>query len=170
MRYALENAAFRVMEAGDADDANKLLSDEYPDLILLDWMLPGRSGLELAQQLKQSPKTCGMPIMISARGEEEDRVKGLDTDVDDYIAKPFSPREMVARIKTVLRRSRPDEIADTLINPGLDRFIDAGEHMRPMTSRQSTTPPSCSRCGSRLLVRARNNAWWSGETSPRSTI
>jgi two-component system, OmpR family, phosphate regulon response regulator PhoB len=81
-----------------------------PDLILLDWMLPGRSGLELAQQLKQSPKTRDVPIiMVSARGEEEDRVKGLETGADDYIAKPFSPREMVARVKAVLRRSQPDE-------------------------------------------------------------
>ncbi len=104
MRFALESSDFRVMEAGHADEARKLLSAETPDLILLDWMLPGRSGLELAQQLKQSPKTKSIPIiMVSARGEEEDRVKGLDTGADDYIAKPFSPREMVARVKAVLR-------------------------------------------------------------------
>ncbi|NEX21235.1 phosphate regulon transcriptional regulatory protein PhoB [Thiorhodococcus mannitoliphagus] len=110
MRFALESSAFRVMEAGHADDARKFLSQESPDLILLDWMLPGRSGLELAQQLKQNPKTKALPIiMVSARGEEEDRVRGLDTGADDYIAKPFSPREMVARVKAVLRRSQPEE-------------------------------------------------------------
>ena len=109
MRFALEGSEFRVMEAGHADDARKLLSQESPDLILLDWMLPGRSGLELAQQLKQSPKTKALPIiMVSARGEEEDRVKGLDTGADDYIAKPFSPREMVARVKAVLRRAKQE--------------------------------------------------------------
>ena len=120
MRFALENAEFRVAEAGHADEARKFLSSENPDLILLDWMLPGRSGLELAQQLKQNPKTRGVPIiMISARGEEEDRVKGLDTGADDYIAKPFSPREMVARVKAVLRRTKPDEQTDDIDIGGL---------------------------------------------------
>ncbi|WP_462321160.1 phosphate regulon transcriptional regulator PhoB [Halochromatium sp.] len=112
MRFALEEGGYQVLEAGHADEARKLLSDE-PDLVLLDWMLPGRSGLELAAQLKQSPKTRSIPIiMVSARGEEEDRVKGLDTGADDYITKPFSPREMVARVNAVLRRSKPDEIRD----------------------------------------------------------
>lgn len=120
MRFALENAAFQVMEAGHADDARKLLNNECPDLILLDWMLPGRSGLELALQLKQNPKTRDVPIiMVSARGEEEDRVKGLETGADDYIAKPFSPREMVARVKAVLRRSQPDEPTDEIEIGGL---------------------------------------------------
>jgi len=82
--------------------------------------LPGRSGLELAAQLKQNVKTRLMPIiMISARGEEEDRVKGLDTGVDDYISKPFSPREMVARVNAVLRRSRPDDSQDEIEIGGL---------------------------------------------------
>lgn len=120
MRFALESAEFRVLEAGHADEARKLLSREVLDLILLDWMLPGRSGLELAQQLKQNPKTKAIPIiMVSARGEEEDRVKGLDTGADDYIAKPFSPREMVARVKAVLRRAKPDEATDEIEIGGL---------------------------------------------------
>jgi two-component system, OmpR family, phosphate regulon response regulator PhoB len=108
IRFALENATFQVIEAGHADEARRLLGQGNPDLILLDWMLPGRSGLELAQQLKQSAKTRNIPIiMVSARGEEEDRIKGLDTGADDYIAKPFSPREMVARVNAVLRRTNP---------------------------------------------------------------
>ena len=120
MRFALESADFHVMEAGHADEARKLLSSETPDLILLDWMLPGRSGLELAQQLKQSPKSMSIPIfMVSARGEVDDRVKGLDTGADDYIAKPFSPREMVARVKAVLRRAKPDESTDEIEIGGL---------------------------------------------------
>ncbi len=120
IRFALENAQFRVIEAGHADDARKLLATEELDLILLDWMLPGRSGLELATQLKQNPKTRFIPIiMISARGEEEDRVKGLETGADDYIAKPFSSREMVARVKAVLRRTRPDESTDDIEIGGL---------------------------------------------------
>jgi two-component system phosphate regulon response regulator PhoB len=120
IRFALEGAGFRVLEAGHADAARKLLLSENPDLLLLDWMLPGRSGLELAQQLKQNAKTRSVPIiMVSARGEEEDRVKGLETGADDYIAKPFSPREMVARVNAVLRRAKPEEPADDIEIGGL---------------------------------------------------
>jgi len=120
IRFALEGSSFRVLEAGHADDARKLLLSESPDLILLDWMLPGRSGLELAQQLKQNAKTRTLPIiMVSARGEEEDRVRGLETGADDYIAKPFSPREMVARVNAVLRRSKPEEPTDEIEIGGL---------------------------------------------------
>lgn len=119
LRFALEEADFRVLEAGHADEARKLLL-EHPDLLLLDWMLPGRSGLELAAQLKQQPKTRHLPIiMVSARVEEEDRVRGLDTGADDYITKPFSPRELVARVHAVLRRSRSEEIADQIEIGGL---------------------------------------------------
>ncbi|MCB2262977.1 MAG: phosphate regulon transcriptional regulator PhoB [Candidatus Thiosymbion ectosymbiont of Robbea hypermnestra] len=120
IRFALEGAGFRVYEAGHADEARRLLGSEGPDLLLLDWMLPGRSGLELAQQLKQSAATRALPIiMVSAKGEEEDRVKGLDTGADDYIAKPFSPREMVARVKAVLRRVGPESAADRIERSGL---------------------------------------------------
>ncbi|NCA68702.1 MAG: phosphate regulon transcriptional regulatory protein PhoB [Sphingobacteriia bacterium] len=118
--FALEGEDFRAIEAGHADEARKLISRENPDLILLDWMLPGRSGIELAQELKQNPRTRAVPIiMISARGEEEDRIKGLDTGADDYITKPFSPREMVARIKAVLRRAKPEERGDEIEISGL---------------------------------------------------
>ncbi|MBK1733025.1 phosphate regulon transcriptional regulator PhoB [Thiococcus pfennigii] len=120
IRFALEEADFHVLEAGHADEARKLLATEAPDLLLLDWMLPGRSGLELAQQLKQSPKNRNLPvIMVSARGEEEDRVKGLNTGADDYISKPFSPRELVARVNAVLRRAKADEVADHVEISGL---------------------------------------------------
>ncbi len=120
IRFALEEAEFRVIEAGHADEARKLLTTENPDLLLLDWMLPGRSGLELAQQLKQSPKSRTLPvIMVSARGEEDDRVKGLDTGADDYIAKPFSPRELVARVHAVLRRIKVEDVADDVEIGGL---------------------------------------------------
>jgi two-component system phosphate regulon response regulator PhoB len=120
IRFALEGGGFRVIEAGHADDARKLLASDKPDILLLDWMLPGRSGLELAQQLKQNSKTRSLPIiMISARGGEEDRVRGLETGSDDYIAKPFSPREMVARVNAVLRRARPGEPSDEVEIGGL---------------------------------------------------
>jgi len=120
IRFALEGADFRVHEAGHAEEARKLLGSEDPDLMLLDWMLPGRSGLELARQLKQSTATCAIPIiMVSARGEEEDRIKGLDTGADDYITKPFSPRELVARVNAVLRRAKPGERDDRIEISGL---------------------------------------------------
>jgi len=120
IRFALEGVGFRVYEAGHAEEARKLLGSEDPDLMLLDWMLPGRSGLELAQQLKQSAATCAIPIiMVSARGEEEDRIKGLDTGADDYVIKPFSPRELVARVNAVLRRAKPGERADRIEISGL---------------------------------------------------
>jgi two-component system phosphate regulon response regulator PhoB len=139
-RFALEEHGFEVLEAGHADEARKLLSDT-PDLMLLDWMLPGRSGLELAAQLKQSAKTRLMPIiMISARGEEEDRVKGLDTGVDDYIAKPFSPREMVARVNAVLRRTKPEEQHDEIEIGGLK--IDNLSHRVSAGSTQIDVAPT----------------------------
>lgn len=120
IHFTLEEAEFQVLEAGHADEARKLIASACPDLLLLDWMLPGRSGLELAQQLKQNPKTRDLPvIMVSARGEEEDRVKGLNTGADDYITKPFSPRELVARINAVLRRAKSDEVADEVEIAGL---------------------------------------------------
>ncbi len=120
IRFALEGAEYQVIEAGHADEARKLLNQELPELILLDWMLPGRSGLELAQQLRQNPKTRLIPIiMVSARGEEGDRIRGLDTGADDYIAKPFSPRELVARVKAVLRRVHLEETCDQIEVGGL---------------------------------------------------
>jgi two-component system phosphate regulon response regulator PhoB len=141
IRFALESADFQVLEASHADEARKLLASDSPDLILLDWMLPGRSGLELAQQLKQSPKTRDLPIiMVSARGEEEDRVKGLDTGADDYITKPFSPREMIARVNAVLRRSRADDLADAIEVAGL--HMDNIGHRVSANGRQVEIAPT----------------------------
>ena len=106
VRFSLESAGFEVMEAGYADQARHEIADNRPDLMLLDWMLPGRSGLELALELRRNAATRSLPIiMLTARDAEHDKVKGLDTGTDDYITKPFSPRELVARIKAVLRRS-----------------------------------------------------------------
>ena len=106
VRFSLESAGFEVTEAGYADQARNQIADNRPDLMLLDWMLPGRSGLEHSLELRRDPATRGLPIiMLTARNEEHDKVKGLDTGTDDYITKPFSPRELVARIKAVLRRS-----------------------------------------------------------------
>ena len=147
IRFALEGAGFRVLEAGHADEARRLLGAEAPDLILLDWMLPGRSGLELAQQLKQSPKTRGVPIiMVSARGEEEDRIRGLDTGADDYIAKPFSPREMVARVNAVLRRATTRRARRYRSRSAASPSTTSATGSAPTASGSTSPPPSIGCC------------------------
>ncbi len=104
----LRKAGFHVTEAGDVKQAKQALLAELPDLVLLDWMLPDISGVEWARSLKSAPHTRNLPIiMLTARGEEEDRVRGLEVGADDYVTKPFSPRELVARIRAVLRRTTP---------------------------------------------------------------
>jgi two-component system, OmpR family, phosphate regulon response regulator PhoB len=106
LRVALEMADYRCFEACDAQAAMTLIVDHKPDLVLLDWMMPGTSGMELARRLKRDPMTADMPIiMLSAKGEEDNKIQGLETGADDYITKPFSPRELVARLKAVLRRT-----------------------------------------------------------------
>lgn len=108
IRFSLERAEFRVSDAADAAAARLAIANARPDLVLLDWMLPGMSGLELARELRADAATHDLPIiMVTARVEEEDRVRGLDLGCDDYITKPFSPSELVARIRAVLRRTVP---------------------------------------------------------------
>lgn len=105
---ALEMADFNVLEAENAQQALPLAVDERPDLILLDWMMPGVSGVELARRLKREETTKETPIiLLTAKGEEDNKVQGLEAGADDYITKPFSPRELVARLRAVLRRSSP---------------------------------------------------------------
>ncbi|MDN3650925.1 phosphate regulon transcriptional regulator PhoB [Reinekea marina] len=112
---ALEMAGYRALEAGNAQDAHSIIVDQKPDLILLDWMMPGTSGVELARRLKRDALTQEIPIiMLTAKGEEEHKISGLDAGADDYITKPFSPRELVARLKAVLRRSTPAGV-DTVV-------------------------------------------------------
>ena len=108
--FALRKAEFEVTLAADAGAALVAIADAPPDLILLDWMLPGLSGLDLARRLRGEPGGGEVPIiMLTARGEEIDRVHGLEAGVDDYVVKPFSTRELVARIRAVLRRSQADD-------------------------------------------------------------
>lgn len=107
--FALGRAGYDLVEAGDVSEAFEQLSHKLPDLVLLDWMLPGASGIEFARRMKRDELTRDVPIvMLTARGEEEDKVSGLEAGADDYITKPFSPRELMARIKAVLRRASPD--------------------------------------------------------------
>ncbi|MCL1634072.1 phosphate regulon transcriptional regulator PhoB [Luteimonas sp. SX5] len=108
--FALRKGEFDPIHAGDAREAQSAIADHVPDLILLDWMLPGTSGLELARRWRKDPLTREIPIiMLTARGEENDRVGGLEAGVDDYVVKPFSARELLARIRAVMRRSREDD-------------------------------------------------------------
>jgi len=108
LRVALEMADYDCLEAGNAQDAHARVVDEKPDLILLDWMMPGTTGLELARRLKRDEVTADIPIiMLTAKGEEDNKIQGLEVGADDYITKPFSPRELVARLKAVLRRADP---------------------------------------------------------------
>jgi two-component system phosphate regulon response regulator PhoB len=118
--FALKRASLVPMLAEDARKAQHLIAERLPDLILLDWMLPGTSGLELARRLRREDLTREIPIiMLTARGEEDDRVIGLDAGVDDYVVKPFSTRELIARIRAVLRRTQPHGEGQTVSLGGL---------------------------------------------------
>ncbi len=116
----LTRAGHTVMRAADAEIALRIVRDALPDLVLLDWMLPGISGIELARRLRAEERTRAIPIiMLTARSDEQDKVSGLEIGADDYITKPFSPRELVARIKAVLRRRAPQTTEDAVTLGGL---------------------------------------------------
>jgi two-component system phosphate regulon response regulator PhoB len=115
LRYNLEREGFRVAEARDGEEALLMAREQKPDLVILDWMLPLLSGLEVCRQLRRGPETRNVPIiMLTARGEEGDKLRGLDSGADDYVTKPFSPSELIARIRAALRRSRPASNGESL--------------------------------------------------------
>ena len=125
--FALRKGEYEPIHAGDAQQAQVAIADKVPDLILLDWMLPGTSGLELARRWRREALTREIPIiMLTARGEENDRVAGLESGVDDYVVKPFSTRELLARIRAGLRRSREDDEDGSVTVGGLR--IDGAAH------------------------------------------
>ncbi|MBO9489177.1 phosphate regulon transcriptional regulator PhoB [Endozoicomonas sp. G2_1] len=118
--FVLEQNGFNTIEVQDYDAAVAAIKEPYPDLILLDWMLPGGTGVKLAKSLKQNEYTRNIPIiMLTARGDEEDKVKGFDAGVDDYVTKPFSPKELIARIKAVIRRVSPTSLEEVIEFQGL---------------------------------------------------
>jgi len=120
LRIALEMADYNVVEAEDSQAAHAVIIDAKPDLVLLDWMMPGTSGIELARRLKRDDVTKDVPIiMLTAKGEEDNKVQGLEVGADDYITKPFSPRELVARLKAVLRRTNAVAINEPIYVEGL---------------------------------------------------
>ena len=129
----LQHAGHHVLRADDAEAASRLVRDALPDVVLLDWMLPGQSGIQFARKLRAEERTRDVPIiMLTARSEEQDKILGLETGADDYITKPFSPRELVARIKAVLRRRAPQmtedavEIGGLKLDPATHRVIGNG--------------------------------------------
>ncbi len=127
LSFNLQQAGHHTLKAASAEQAFSLLRDTLPDLILLDWMLPGVSGIEFARRLKADAYTKAIPIiMLTARGEEQDKIVGFDTGADDYITKPFSPRELMARIKAVLRRRAPQMTDDPVEIGGLR--LDPSSH------------------------------------------
>ena len=133
--FVLEQNGYQAVEAEDFDSAIGQLVEPYPELILLDWMLPGGSGIQFIKHLKREALTREIPVMmLTARGEEEDRVRGLEVGADDYITKPFSPKELVARIKAVMRRISPMAVEEVIDMQGLT--LDPSSH-RVMANEQA---------------------------------
>jgi two-component system phosphate regulon response regulator PhoB len=127
LAYNLEAEGFQVSQAGDGEEGLLLVEEETPDLILLDWMLPGLSGIEVCRRLKSKSETRGLPVvMLSARSEEVDRVRGLETGADDYMVKPYSIAELMARVRAHLRRSRPASVGERL--EWTDIVLDSETH------------------------------------------
>tara|TARA_B100001939_G_scaffold58692_1_gene47852 strand:+ start:3321 stop:4004 length:684 start_codon:yes stop_codon:yes gene_type:complete len=113
LKYNLEKEGHKISSSENGEEALKLIKDKNPDLILMDWMLPDLSGVEICKQLKKNKKYSDIPIiMLTAKGEEEDKLKAFDTGADDYVTKPFSQKELNARIKSLLRRSKPQASSD----------------------------------------------------------
>ena len=124
---ALQMAGYRCLEADNAQNAHAIVVDHQPDIILLDWMMPDVSGIELARRLKRETAYADIPIiMLTARSEEDNKIQGLEAGADDYITKPFSPRELIARLKAVLRRTATAGIDESIEIEGLR--LDPGSH------------------------------------------
>jgi len=115
LEFRFRREGYHVRATGDGDEALLLAAEDIPDLVILDWMIEGTSGIEVCRRLRRDPATANVPIiMLTARGAEDDRIRGLDTGADDYLTKPFSPRELQARVSAVLRRVRPALAGETL--------------------------------------------------------
>ncbi len=115
LTYNLGSAGFETTLTADGDEAVAVILDETPDLVILDWMLPNLSGIEICRQIRANADTRRLPIiMLTAKGEDTDRVRGLNTGADDYVVKPYSPNELIARVQALLRRSNPDGLAEVL--------------------------------------------------------
>ena len=124
--FHFERAGFAVRSTGDGEEALLLVNESKPDLVLLDWMVEGTSGIEVCRRLRRREATADLPIiMLTARGDEDDRIRGLETGADDYVTKPFSPKELLARAQALLRRRRPNLVAARLSYGGLEMDVAA---------------------------------------------
>lgn len=141
LRYNLEAEGFRVSSAESGEEAELLVAEDKPDLIILDWMLPAVSGIELCRRLRSKAETRSIPIiMLTARGEESDRIRGLSTGADDYVVKPFSLPELMARAKALLRRSAPERTAEVLQSG--DIVLDRAAHRVTRGAREVRLGPT----------------------------
>ncbi len=131
LRYNLESEGYDVEAVARGDDADTRLKEHIPDLVVLDWMLPGLSGIELCRRLRARPETRQLPIiMLTARGEESERIRGLSTGADDYIVKPFSVPELIARVRALLRRASPERVATVLSSGDIELDRDKKRVLR----------------------------------------
>ncbi|WP_057830686.1 phosphate regulon transcriptional regulator PhoB [Colwellia sp. TT2012] len=139
--FVLDQNGFNAIEACDIEQALAKIQEPYPDLILLDWMLPGGTGVSLAKKLKQNEYTRNIPvIMLTARSDEDDKVKGFEAGVDDYVTKPFSPKELIARIKAVIRRVSPTSLEEEVDFHGLK--LDPVSHRVAINGRSLDLGPT----------------------------
>ncbi|MEC9066750.1 phosphate regulon transcriptional regulator PhoB [Pelagerythrobacter marinus] len=137
LEYRFANEGYRVRATADGDEALVLAAEEVPDLVILDWMVEGTSGIEVCRRLRRDKATAHVPIiMLTAREAEDDRIRGLETGADDYVTKPFSPRELLARVAAVLRRIRPAlagetiEVGDIKLDPVAHKVIRRGQNLQ----------------------------------------
>jgi len=142
LKYNLDKEGYDVIEAADGDEAINHLNERLPDLLLVDWMMPGASGIEVCRHVRQNPQSRGLPvIMLTARGEESDRIRGLDMGADDYLIKPFAITELLARVRAVMRRMRP-AVSEDIIEYGditvdrTTRRVKRSERNIPMGPRE----------------------------------
>ncbi len=139
--YNLEAQGFVVTQAGNGEEGLMHIEESPPDLVVLDWMLPGVSGIEICRRIKKQQKTRKLPvIMLTARGEESDRIRGLDTGADDYVVKPYSVNELIARVRALLRRTRPTSIGEVLTFD--DLVLDSEQHKVTRNARPVKLGPT----------------------------
>jgi len=137
----IHQAGFNPIRAINAEYANNIVKETIPDLIVLDWMLPGMDGIEFTKRLRANSETKSIPIiMLTAKADEGNKIKGLDVGADDYLTKPFSPRELIARIKTILRRRSPELINEPIIIDGL--ILDPGSHKVQVDNKKINIGPT----------------------------
>ena len=139
--FHFERAGYQVTRTGDGEEALILVDEVKPDVILLDWMIEGISGIEVCRRLRRRPQSANLPIlMLTARGEEDDRIRGFETGADDYVTKPFSPKELVARVSAVMRRVRPALAGEQLAYADLE--MDVARHRVRRNGRQVPLGPT----------------------------